>query len=101
MSLAACRRALSGDHALAVARRSARRQVSLVDRWLRLLHLQEQRVVLGPAHEQRDEGAEADAAHADDLEREVGHRVPVQEDAPILLEGLAVLGHRPTRRGAA
>ncbi len=48
------------------------------------------RIVVGVADEQGDERDEPDAADAHDLERVVGEPVPVEQDAAVLLEGLAV-----------
>ena len=68
---------LPGDDPLAVTGPAARSQVALVDRGLGLLDLEEERVVVGRAHEQRDERAEPDAAHADHLQGVVRQGVPI------------------------
>ena len=71
----------------------ARRKEPLVDRRLRLLDLEEERIVVGAAVEEGDERAEPDAADADDLEGDVDDLVPVEQDPPVLLEAVAV-AHR-------
>ena len=63
------------------------RQVRLQHRRRRLLGLEDERVVLVAALEDDHEAARADAADADDLEREVGEAVALEELAP-------ALGHR-------
>ena len=90
---------LSGDDPLAVTGPAARSQVALVDRGLGLLDLEEERIVVGRTDEQREERAEPDAPHADDLEGVVRQGVSVEQDATVLLERLAVgrerrIGHR-------
>ena len=68
----------------------ARSEIALVHRRLRLLGLEEQRIVVRATDEQADEGSEPDAADADDLEREVRQPIPIEEDAPVLLQRLAI-----------
>jgi hypothetical protein len=57
----------------------ALRQVVLEHRPGRLLHLQEQRVLLVAALQQHDERARADAADADDLARHVDDLEALQQ----------------------
>ena len=57
----------------------------------RFLHLQEQRIERTPPFEQDDGAARADAAHADDLLRDVAEVVLVDEEAAVVGQRLAVL----------
>ena len=68
------------------------RQEPLQHGRLGLLDLEEQRIVVVTAEEQGDEGYEPDAPDAHDLQRDVRDLVPVEEDAPVLLQGLAIAG---------
>ena len=76
--------ALAGDDPLAAVRVLALADESLQHRRLRLLDLQEQRVLLVDAEEEHDPGAGADAADPDHLTGEV--------DEPELLEQVAAVG---------
>ena len=76
--------ALTGDDALAAVAVLALADEPLEHRRLRLLDLQEQRVLVVDAEEERDPGAGADAADADDLAGQV--------DEPELLEQVAAVG---------
>jgi hypothetical protein len=98
------RQSLAGHDALAGVRVLARRQEALEDRLLRLLDLQEQRVLIVAAEHERDEGARPDAPDADDLARQVDEAVLLEDVAPVDLEGppvapqdLADLARQPLR----
>ncbi len=86
---------LAVDDPLAVAPGRTLAEEALIDRCLGLLRLEQERVAVVGADVQEDEGAQAHAADPDDLEGEVGHRVPIQEDSAIFLEGLPVSSQRP------
>ena len=75
---------LAGDDALAAVAVLALADESLQHRRLRLLDLQEQRVFVVDAEEERDPGAGADAADPDDLAGQV--------DEPELLQQVATVG---------
>src|SRR4029077_8773118 len=77
---------LTRHHALAVVRVGARAEETLEHRGLRLLDLQEQRVVIVAADEQHDVAAGPDAAHAHHLVRRV--------DVLVLLEGMVMAPER-------
>ena len=77
---------LAGDHPLTVVLELARAEELLEHRCLGLLQLQEQRILAVAAEQQRDPGAGADAAHADDLAREVGQPELLEQHAPVVLE---------------
>ena len=83
------RQSLALDDPLAVLGERALAQERLEHRCLRLLELQEQRVVLVAAEHQHDPGARADAADADDLARRV--------DVAKALEQLPAVGVRVRR----
>ena len=78
--------ALPGHHPLAMVGVCARAQEPLEHRRLRLLDLQEQRVVVVAAEQQHDVAAGADAAHAHDL---VGH-----VDVAVLLDRVVLAPER-------
>jgi len=63
-------------------------------RFLRLLELQEQRLVRGVAEQQEDERLGADRAHADHLAGEVAEVEAVQHLTAVGRQGLQVLGDR-------
>ena len=86
---------LALDDALAVVRVLALAEVRLEHRRLRLLDLEEERVVVVPAEQQDDPAAGADAADADDLAGDV--------DQPELLEQVAAvaLQRAPVRAGSS
>ena len=67
MSRARLHQSLARDHPLALVRVQAAAGVLLEDRGLRLLRLQDDRVVVVEALHQQDPGPRADAAHADHL----------------------------------
>jgi hypothetical protein len=73
---------LSRDHALAVVRVGARAEETFEHRGLRLLDLQEQRVVLVAAGQQHDVAAGPDAAHA--------HHLVGRVDVAVLLQGVVL-----------
>ena len=77
---------LARDDAFAVRRVRARPEEPLQDRCLRLLDLEEQRIILVAALEQRREGRQSDASHADDLDGAVDELIPIEQVAAILLE---------------
>src|SRR5205823_3696678 len=77
---------LSRDHALAVMRVSARAEDTFEHRGLRLLDLQEQRVVLVAAGQQHDVAAGPDAAHA--------HHLVGRVDVAVLLQGVVLPSER-------
>ena len=62
----------------------------LEHRGLRLLQLQEQRILAVAADQQGDPGARADAADADHLAREVDQLELLEQHAPVVLERVAV-----------
>src|SRR5262245_46878387 len=76
--------ALARHHTLAVVGIRALADEALEDRLLRLLHLQEQGILVVPAQEQPDPRARADAADADHL--------PGQMDETELLEQVSAIG---------
>ena len=84
MSLVGLHQALPRDHALAAVAVLALADEALQHRRLRLLDLQEQRVLVVDAEEQGDPGLGADAAHANDLARQI--------DEPELLKQVAAVG---------
>ena len=60
------------------------------DGGLGLLDLEEERIVVAGALEQRHVRTEADAADADDLQRRIDDPVAIEQDAAIFLETLPV-----------
>src|SRR4029078_12602865 len=66
----------------------------------RLLRLEEQWIALVASLEEDDEAPGADAADSDDLEREVDESVALDELAPVLCQGRAVLTERLVERGS-
>ena len=78
---------LPSNHPLAVLLVAALGQRALQDRRGRLLDLQEQRVLLVAALEQGDEGPGADTAHPDHLAGHIDQLEPLQQLAPIILQG--------------
>ena len=85
---------LTGDHPVAMGRLAARTEEPLVDRGLRLLALEEQRIVVRPAVEEQDHREEADASDTDHLHRVVDDLVAVQQGPAILQERRPVRRHR-------
>ena len=82
---------LALDHALAVVGELALAEERLEHRGLRLLRLQEQRVVAVAAEHQDDPGAGADAADADDLAGGVDEAEPLEQATAVAGEGAPVL----------
>ena len=82
---------LAGDHALAVVLVLALAEVRLEHRRLRLLDLQEQRVVESRPSSRSDPAARAHAADADDLAGEVDHAELLEQVPTVLLQRPAVL----------
>ena len=100
-SRAAGRRATGGGAGLPTTRRPSwsfahrqRRQVGGVDGHDRLLHLEEQRVIVAVAEEQHQIGARADAADADDAVGHVGDPITAQHEPVGRREMLGVLDQR-------
>ena len=81
---------LAGDDPLAVRGVRTRFEEPFEDGGLGLLDLEEERVVVAGALEQRHVRPEADAADADDLQRRIDDPVAIEQDAAILLETLPV-----------
>ena len=77
---------LAGDDALAAVAVLALADEPLQHRRLRLLDLQEQRVSVVDAEEERDPGAGADAADPDDLAGEVDEAELLEQVAAVGLE---------------
>ena len=69
----------------------ARTGIRREDRRVRLLDLEEQRVVLGVAHEEDHERLGPDRSDADDLPREVLEVVVVEHETPVRIHGLGVV----------
>ena len=88
---------LAAHHALAVVLVAARARVWLQDRVVRLLELEEQRVVVVATDQEHDPGAGAYAAHPDDLASHVNEPVAVDELPPVVLEGLSVDAQEPPK----
>src|SRR5436190_12985255 len=83
------------DDALAVMAELALPQVRLEHGNLRLLDLEEQRVVVVAAEQQDDPRSCPDAADADDLPRDVDEAIALEQLPAVVLEGAAVLAeHR-------
>ena len=82
--------ALALDDPLAAVRELAASEERLEHRALCLLQLQEQRVLVIPAEQQRDPGARADAADADDLAGEVDEAVTLEQPAAVASERAAI-----------
>ena len=82
--------ALAFDDALAMVAVLAAAAVRLQHRGIGLLDLQEERVGVVLAEHEEDPAAGADAAHADDLARQVDHPVALEQVAPVGLEAVAV-----------
>ena len=78
------------DDALAVVLVPARAGVRLEHRCGGLLGLQDERVAFVATLQHDDEAACSDAADADDLEREVGEAVALEELAQALGHGRAI-----------
>ncbi len=91
--------ALPLDHPLSLVRELGRRGVWLEHGRLRLLDLEEERVLLVAADEQGDPGAGADAADTDHLVRRVDEAVLVVEVAVLTVQRLAVLLHHVLQPG--
>ena len=81
---------LALDHAFAGMLVAALRQVVFQDRRRRLLHLQEQRVVLISTLQQHDERPRPDTADAHDLVSHVDDLEPFEEEPAIVLQRLPV-----------
>ena len=94
MSLDGLEAALPGHDAGPVGRLAAGRKESLQDRRLGLLDLEEERVVVVAAEQERGERAEPDAPDADDLQGSVDELVAVEEHAAVLAD--RVRGSRPS-----
>ena len=77
-------------HPLAVLGVAAVGQQALQDRPSRLLDLQEQQVLLIATLQQDDVGSGADAAHPDHLAGHIDQLEPLQQLAPIILQGSPV-----------
>ena len=82
--------ALTLDDALTGVPVVARAEERLVHRWLGFLDLQEEGIAVVSPEQERDPSLRAHAADADDLAREVGQLVAVEEDAPVVLQRGAV-----------
>ena len=76
----------------------ARLEVRLQDRGRRLLHLEDQRVVLVAALEHDDEAAGPDAPDADDLEGGVDETIALEEVATVLGKRRPVVGEELLER---
>src|SRR5215207_6952216 len=81
---------LAGNDALSLVLVGTRRKVALKYRSSRLLDLEEQGVILVAALEQRDVGPGAHAANPNDLPCCIHKAVPVEQVAPIVLQGTLV-----------
>jgi hypothetical protein len=81
---------LPGDDAVSVVLVGAGLDVALQYRGSRFLDLEEQGVVRAARFEQYDEGPGAHAAYPHDLPRHVYEVVPVEQVAPIVLQGALV-----------
>src|SRR5436305_537320 len=88
----ACRlhQALPGDNPLPVVRESARPEELLEYGRLRLLHLQEQRILTVAAKQQGNPGLRSDAPDSDDLACEVDQMELVNQNPPVVVERFAV-----------
>ena len=82
---------LALDDALAVVAELALAEERLEHRRLRLLHLQEERIVVVAAEEEQDEGPGPDAADADDLAGGIDEPEPLEQMAAVARQGLPVL----------
>ena len=104
MSLTVCMSRWPDDDPLAAVVELAGPGELLQHRRPGLFRLQEQRVLLVVAEQQRHPGARADAAHADHLAGEVDQAVLVEQDPPLRLEARAVRASMSrslcSRRGA-
>jgi hypothetical protein len=101
MSLAVCMSRCPPDHALPLIRVGAPTGETCEDRLLRLLDLQEQRIVIRVAKCQHERVVGADAAHADDLAGPVDNAVALEEHAPVIRKRTAITVHRERCGGAA
>ena len=81
---------LARDDPLAVALVLAPAEKPLVHGRLGLFDLEEQRIVARATNEEGHEGSEPDTPDADDLEGEVDEPIPIEQDAPVFLQRLAI-----------
>src|SRR5437588_11210177 len=86
--------ALPADDALAVLRELTFTQIRLEHRRLRLLHLQDERVLPATADKQQHPGTCADTSDTHDLAGHLDETVGLEQVAPVLLEAGDVRGQQ-------